>query len=164
FVTDQDVAQRRSGQGVVDRHDGAAGVAEHDLHPQPLQGGDQQGGPAAFSGCGGGLQGGRGGAHQLSLSQALGQAASDLGACSQAIRSRSFAPVASMGCSLSALTQASYRGLPASFSAIHSRANWPDWISPRMSFMRARVSSVMTRGPDLTEPHLAVSEMNSFIL
>ena len=41
-MADQDVFQLGAGQGVIDRHDGAAGIAEHHLHPQPLQGGDQQ--------------------------------------------------------------------------------------------------------------------------
>src|SRR6202044_4188774 len=36
---------------------------------------------------------------------------------------------------------------PARFSAIHSRAKAPDWISPRILRMLARVSSVITRLP-----------------
>jgi hypothetical protein len=38
---------------------------------------------------------------------------------------------------------------PARFSAIHSRAKSPDWISPRIFFISARVSSVMMRLPRL---------------
>ena len=36
---------------------------------------------------------------------------------------------------------------PARFSAIYSRANSPDWISPSTSFMAVRVGSEMIRLP-----------------
>ena len=39
-----------------------------------------------------------------------------------------------------------------------------DHASELIAFIRSRVSALITRGPDDTEPHLAVSEMNSFIL
>jgi hypothetical protein len=48
---------------------------------------------------------------------------------------------------------------PARFSAIHSLANSPDWISARIFFIAARVSSVMTRGPRVMSPYSAVFEI-----
>ena len=48
---------------------------------------------------------------------------------------------------------------PALFSAIHSRAKSPDWISPRISFIAARVSSVITRLPRVRSPYSAVLEI-----
>ena len=48
---------------------------------------------------------------------------------------------------------------PARFSAIHSRANVPSWISPSTFFMAARVSSVMIRLPRVRSPYSAVLEI-----
>ena len=45
------------------------------------------------------------------------------------------------------------------FSAIHSRAKSPDWISPRISFIAARVSSPITRLPRVRSPYSAVLEI-----
>ena len=52
---------------------------------------------------------------------------------------------------------------PASFSAIHSRAKSPDWISPRILRIASRVSSVMTRVPRVRSPYSAVLEIESRI-
>ena len=48
---------------------------------------------------------------------------------------------------------------PARFSAIHSRANSPDWISARICFIASRVSSVTMRGPRVMSPYSAVLEI-----
>ena len=48
---------------------------------------------------------------------------------------------------------------PASFSAIHSLANSPDWMSARIFLIAARVSSVITFGPRVMSPYSAVFEI-----
>ena len=48
---------------------------------------------------------------------------------------------------------------PARFSAIHSRAKAPDWISPSTSFMAWRVASEMIRRPRVRSPYSAVFEI-----
>jgi hypothetical protein len=48
---------------------------------------------------------------------------------------------------------------PASFSAIHSFANSPDWMSARIFFIACRVSSVITLGPRVMSPYSAVFEI-----
>src|SRR5438309_587667 len=60
---------------------------------------------------------------------------------------RSRAPTSSMGCSASRRRWARKPARWAWFSSTHSRANWPDWISPRIFFISALVSSLMIRGP-----------------
>src|SRR5436190_6496706 len=77
-------------------------------------------------------------------------------ALSQGIIFRSRRPVTSTGWVLSA----SYRRLkffrPPSYSARHSLANWPDWISPRIFFISALVWSLTIRGPRVRSPYSAV--------
>ncbi len=45
------------------------------------------------------------------------------------------------------------------FSSIHSRAKRPDWMSSRIRFISARVSSVMIRVPRVYSPYSAVLEI-----
>ena len=72
---------------------------------------------------------------------------------------RSFLPTSSTRSSFSWRRLARNMGPPAWFSRIHSRAKAPDWISPRISFMVRRVSSVMMRLPRVRSPYSAVSLM-----
>src|SRR6267154_2102330 len=44
------------------------------------------------------------------------------------------------------------------FSSIQLRVKVPDWMSARMRFISARVSSVTTRGPETYSPYSAVLE------
>src|SRR3954447_16141539 len=48
---------------------------------------------------------------------------------------------------------------PAWFSAIHSLANSPDWISERICFIASRVGSPITRLPRVRSPYSAVFEI-----
>ena len=50
------------------------------------------------------------------------------------------------------------------FSAIHSLANAPLWISERIFFISARVWSVTIRGPRVMSPYSAVSEIENRML
>ena len=65
----------------------------------------------------------------------------------QSIIERSSLPSRSSGWSAASLRMRRKFSWPARFSAIHSRANSPDWISPRMSFIAWRVSAPITRVP-----------------
>src|SRR6185503_15216026 len=70
---------------------------------------------------------------------------------------RSCSPTSSIWCSAALRRSALYTGRPAWFSRIHSWANLPPWISPRILRISARVSSVMMRGPRVRSPYSAVS-------
>src|SRR5882757_6403657 len=59
--------------------------------------------------------------------------------------SRSSLPTFSISWSVPARRSSSNFLPPASFSAMNSRANSPDWISPRISFIAAREASPITR-------------------
>ena len=63
------------------------------------------------------------------------------------IMSRSSSPTRSMGWLRAAKRNSSKRLRPSRFSAIHSSANFPYWMSPRMRFISALVSAVTMRGP-----------------
>src|SRR5205823_3227581 len=65
----------------------------------------------------------------------------------QLINPRSFAPTCSISCFSPSARYLVNCGRPASSSAIHSFANVPSWISPRMRFISCFVASVTTRGP-----------------
>jgi hypothetical protein len=49
--------------------------------------------------------------------------------------------------------------VPARFSAIHSRAKEPSWISERSCFIAARDSGPITRLPRVRSPYSAVFEI-----
>ena len=70
---------------------------------------------------------------------------------------RSWAPTFSIGCLAASSRMRSKFGRPFSFSAIHSLANSPLWISPRIFFISALVCGVTTRGPRDISPYSAVS-------
>src|SRR5438132_589455 len=64
-----------------------------------------------------------------------------------AIIDRRRLPTSSIECSASRRRIARNPARLAWFSSTHSRANWPDWISPRIFFISAFVASLTTRGP-----------------
>src|SRR5262249_35065117 len=63
------------------------------------------------------------------------------------IMARSRLPTSSIGWSASRRRVARNEARWAWFSSTPSRANWPDWISPRIFFISAFVCSLTTRGP-----------------
>src|SRR3972149_10563916 len=67
----------------------------------------------------------------------------------QLIMERSSFPTFSIGCSASFLRIAKKLGRPAWFSRIHSRAQGPVWVSPRIFCISALTRSSMIRGPPL---------------
>src|SRR5437870_2008453 len=69
------------------------------------------------------------------------------GGAIHAIIERRRLPPSSIGCSASRRRIARNPARLAWFSSTHSRANWPDWISPRIFFISAFVASLTTRGP-----------------
>lgn len=75
------------------------------------------------------------------------------------IMERRRVPTSSMGCLAPASRNALKLARPSSDSLIHSRANLPLWISFRIFCMDFLVAGVMTRGPRVTSPYSAVSEM-----
>src|SRR5438128_790432 len=69
------------------------------------------------------------------------------GGAIHAIIDRRRLPTSSIECSASRRRIARNPARLAWFSSTHSRANWPDWISPRIFFISAFVASLTTRGP-----------------
>src|SRR5215218_208584 len=69
------------------------------------------------------------------------------------IMARSFSPTASAGCAASLARIALNEVWLTRFSSIQSLANLPDWISDRMRFISARVSALITRGPETYSPY-----------
>src|SRR6185503_16355589 len=65
----------------------------------------------------------------------------------QGIIDRSWVPTSSIGCWRDLLRSSLNFGRPFWFSAIHSLAKEPLWISERIFFISARVWSVTIRGP-----------------
>src|SRR5215470_1035812 len=74
------------------------------------------------------------------------------------IIARSLAPISSIGCVAILARMALNDVWLTRFSSIHSLANLPDWMSSRMRFISARVSSLTTRGPETYSPYSAVFE------
>src|SRR3989338_1966218 len=75
----------------------------------------------------------------------------------------SFFPTTSIRCSASRFISLSKFFLPVSFSAIHSFANSPDWISFNIFFISARADFGTTLSPRVRSPYLAVSETRCLI-
>src|SRR5262244_22358 len=74
------------------------------------------------------------------------------------IMARSLAPTSSIGCAAILARIALNEVWLTRFSRIQSLTNLPDWMSPRMRFISARVSSFTTRGPETYSPYSAVLE------
>src|SRR5262249_39824654 len=74
------------------------------------------------------------------------------------IIARSFSPTCSIGCAAHAARIALNEVWLTRFSSIQSLTNLPDWMSPRILFISARVSGVTTRGPETYSPYSAVLE------
>src|SRR5262249_59615297 len=72
------------------------------------------------------------------------------------IMARSFSPMSSIGCAAILVRMALNEVWLTRFSSIQSFTNLPDWMSVRMRFISARVSSFTTRGPDTYSPYSAV--------
>src|SRR5439155_12510443 len=70
-----------------------------------------------------------------------------LGGLIQDIIARSRLPTSSIWCSASRRRMARKPARLAWFSSTHLRANWPDWISPKIFFISALVWSDTMRGP-----------------
>ncbi len=77
----------------------------------------------------------------------------------QGIIPRRSLPTDSTWCCLPASRRRWKLERPPLLSAIHSSAKLPSWISPRIFFISAFVWSVMMRGPRVTSPYSAVSEI-----
>src|SRR5689334_24290924 len=72
------------------------------------------------------------------------------------IMARSFAPTSSIGCAAFFARIALNEVWLTRFSSIQLRTNLPVWMSSRILFISARVSSVTTRGPETYWPYSAV--------
>ncbi len=107
FVTDEDVLQAGSGERIVDRHDGAARIAEQGFDPQRLQRGDDQlraGGLIAHQGSRNSAEIFRkrgGGDAYLHHRRVVGYASTFCLFCSQLMRPRRSLPTTSIWCSRS---------------------------------------------------------------
>src|SRR5262245_10861333 len=71
---------------------------------------------------------------------------------------RSFSPICSIGCAAILARMALNEVWLTRFSSIQSLTNLPDWMSPRIFFISARVASLTTRGPETYSPYSAVLE------
>src|SRR6185437_3960014 len=76
------------------------------------------------------------------------QAVSVIGRSTQLIRSRSFLPVTSIGCSAFCLRSPSSSLLPPSTLSTSRLTKVPSWISVSSCFIRSLVPASITRGPD----------------
>src|SRR5690606_2268189 len=85
-------------------------------------------------------------------------AVSVMGWFTQLISPRSRCPTSSIGCAACCSRSFWKVGRPASSSAIHSRANSPDWTSLRILRICSFTRSSITRGPRVRSPYSAVSE------
>src|SRR5262249_431020 len=74
------------------------------------------------------------------------------------IMPRSFSPISSIGSLAQGVGMALNEVWLTRFASIQSLTNLPDWMSPRMRFISARVSGVTTRGPETYSPYSAVLE------
>src|SRR5262249_34639203 len=74
------------------------------------------------------------------------------------IMARSLAPISSIGCVAILARMALNDVWLTRFSSIQSLTNLPDWMSPRILFISARVASLTTRGPETYSPYSAVLE------
>src|SRR6476659_503552 len=72
------------------------------------------------------------------------------------IMARSLAPISSIGCAAILPRIALNEVWLTRFSSIQLRVKVPDWMSARMRFISARVSSVTARGPETYSPSSAV--------